>query len=112
MKVLFERLPADGKQPRLTVGTHYLVVGFGDEYVRVLNDAREPILYPWEYFSDHIGDMPNDWIRRDYADGEFHVDPAECAHIGFYEDYFDGLEEAQQAFQRALARIQATAPEQ
>ena len=105
MKVIYKHTPNDGTIPRLTKGNEYIVVGLDHECYRVLNDANEPILYPKECFSISESGIPNDWIRRKYPDGEYHIDPPECAQPGFYEDYFDGNEQARNTFNTAIQSI-------
>jgi hypothetical protein len=43
--------------------------------------------------------IPEDWVRRDYADGEYSVDPLGLGAHGFCEDYFDGVEYAVEIFE-------------
>ena len=66
-----------------------MVVGIDDENYRVLDDDLEPFLYSKKLFTvvDHA--VPDDWIREDYEDGEYHIYPSEFReHI--FENYFDG----------------------
>lgn len=98
-----------GPIPRyLTVGREYLVIGADDQHLRVMDDCGEPILYPRKLFEVVDDDVPSDWVRRDYEDGEYHIDPPEVAFPGFYEDYFDHKDEARRTFEQVLARLEDT----
>jgi len=88
----------------LSFGVEYVVVGFDDEYFRVIDDAREPILYPHHLFDVSDPYVPDDWVRRE-EDGGYHVDPPECTAPGFYEDYFDGKPDAIVVFERVVDRL-------
>ena len=92
-------IPEVGKNPRLTLMKSYLVVGLSEEFLRVINDAGEPILYPRSCFEFSEGEIPIDWVREEFPDGEFHIEPAETASIGFYERFFDGDQDAVDAFE-------------
>jgi hypothetical protein len=89
----------------LTPGRDYLVLEFDDEYFRIVNDRCEPTLYPKVLFviaNDHI---PSDWVRQDFADGEYRVGPEETSRPGFYEAYFDRHDDERATFDRVLHRI-------
>jgi hypothetical protein len=98
---------ANGLVPRrLSAGRDYLVIGISDEYFRVVNDGGEPILYPKELFEVINDTIPSDWVREDFEDGEYHIEPPEVAFPGFYEDYFDHKDEARRIFEQVLARLE------
>ncbi len=90
-----------GEHSGLTQGRTYVVVGVDDQHYRVMDDAGEPILFPKELFSVVDGTIPSGWVRVEYDDGEYHIDPLETSGVGFYEDYFDRDERAVAAFNRA-----------
>jgi hypothetical protein len=83
----------------------YLVVGLDDESLRVINDVGEPVLYPKFLFHVVEASVPADWVRQDYDDGEWHIDPPECAQPGFYEAWFDGDPDARRVFDGVVARL-------
>ncbi|WP_051327344.1 hypothetical protein [Desulfatibacillum aliphaticivorans] len=105
MIVVFKNPPIGEENPKLTTEKRYVVIGIDDAFFRVIDDDSEPILYPKGYFETVDSSIPTDWIRMDHPDGEYHIDPPECSAIGFYEDYFDDKEYAQEAFRRATKRI-------
>lgn len=105
MKAIYTHSPKDGTNPRLTKGREYFVVGLDNEHYRIVNDANEPILYPKECFIANEREVPKDWVKRDYPDGEYHIDPPECAYPGFYEEFFDGNNQIRQQFKDVLMRI-------
>ncbi len=73
----------------LSPNTCYQVVEIDDEHYRVINDIKEPILYPKELFTVVDDKFPSDWERIDYEDGEYYIGP-KYFYRYFYEDYFDG----------------------
>jgi hypothetical protein len=81
----------------------YEVIGITDEYFRIVDEASEPILYP-KYLFDIIDPIiPQSWVRKDYPDDEYFIDPPELSGPDFdYEDYFDGKPEAKVIFERFL----------
>lgn len=73
----------------LTPGKIYTVIGVTDDCFRFLNDDGLPFLYPKKYFRIVDSHVPNDWIREDFPEGEYYIDPPSLAGRGFFEDYFD-----------------------
>lgn len=78
----------------LTLNAVYAVIGIDDIYYRVVNDNKDPILYKKNIFNIIDPYVPEHWLRRGYPDGEFYLDPPEFSEIGFFEDYFDGNQDA------------------
>lgn len=107
MKVIYKRKPADGTTPRLRIGHEYLVVGLSDQSFRLVDEDREPVLFPRDSFDVTDATIPDDWVRDDGRDDDFYIDPPECAKPGFYEDYFDHVPSAVATFERVLARLTA-----
>ena len=70
------------------------MIGVDDIYYRVINDSDEPVLYGKDAFDVIDPHVPEHWIRRDYSDGEFYLNPPEFSEVGFFEDYFDGKQDA------------------
>ena len=104
VKVVFV-MQEEGKSVALTLGEEYLVVGVSDASFRVVNERLEPILYPRACFVVVDERIPEDWVRRDYEGGEYHISPPEVAEPGFYEDYFDGRTTAIKTFEEVLSRL-------
>ncbi len=91
--------------PNLSPNTVYTVIGIDNENYRLVNDSCEPILYPKEIFDVIDETYPNNWVRTNFDDGEYYIDPPEFSEIGFFEDYFDGVEKALLAYKAYLQTI-------
>ncbi len=90
------------EHPGLRENKVYDVIGLDDENFRVIDEKGEPILYP-KYLFVVIDDfVPSRWIKREYSDGEYFIDPPELSKRGFYEDYFDHKEYAIKLFEAVL----------
>ncbi|MBK6520155.1 MAG: hypothetical protein IPG04_40010 [Polyangiaceae bacterium] len=89
----------------LTASKEYIVIGFDDEYLRVVDDHGNPTLYPRALFDVIDAFVPTDWVARSDPDGLRYVDPPECAAPGFYEDVADGRPHAIAVFQELLQRL-------
>ncbi len=89
-------------QESLTIGKVYTVIGIEGGFYRVLNDEKEPILYEKEMFDIVDYTIPENWIRTEYDDSELFIIPPELSAIGFYEDYFDGKQEAKEKFSQFI----------
>jgi hypothetical protein len=50
------------------------VLGIGTEYFRVVDDDREPILYPKYLFEVCDDTIPPGWQFREFSDGECYLD--------------------------------------
>ncbi len=86
-------------KPSLVQGRDYHVIGVDDTHFRIIDESGEPSLYPKDYFLDDEFRAPEDWIFRNYGDGEYSYSvPALSAH-GFYEDYADGVRDIVKKFQ-------------
>ena len=83
----------------------YCVVGYDETRYRVVNDRGEPVLYPTYLF--HVTDsrQPSEWVREEFPDGSFYVDPPECSRPGFYEAWHDGDPETRAIFARVFRRL-------
>ena len=88
-------LPDDeSRHPNLSPNTVYTVIGIDNDHFRVVNDSFEPVLYPKTIFDVLDNNIPSEWVRLDFDDGEYFIDPPEFAEIGFFESYFDGEDKA------------------
>jgi hypothetical protein len=99
-----ERRHDEREHQNLAPGRVYEVIGLDDENYRVVNDAGEPILYPKALFEVTDPTIPQEWVRRDYVDGEYHHDPPEFSDRGFFERYFDGRSREVEIFRGYLDR--------
>jgi hypothetical protein len=57
-----------------TPGRSYFIIGFECDYIRILNDFGEPILYHPKFFEIPYEPFPEDWIWK-FADGDMYGDP-------------------------------------
>jgi hypothetical protein len=87
----------------LTLDAIYEVIGIDDLYCRVINDNKDPVLYEKEVFKVVDAWVPVHWVKREYSDGEFYLDPPEFSEVGFFEDYFDGKQDAITKYNRYLS---------
>ncbi|PIE55906.1 MAG: hypothetical protein CSA34_07110 [Desulfobulbus propionicus] len=86
----------------LTVGKVYTVIGIEGDFYRILNDEKQPFLYEKEMFDVVDYAIPENWIRTEYDDNEFFIEPPELSSAGFYEDYFDGKAEPKEKLSQFL----------
>jgi hypothetical protein len=85
------------------------VIGLDQESYRLLNDLGEPILYPRQAFRVVDQTVPNNWVWDRYSEDEYYAGPKELERPGFYEDYFDGNQEAVKQFDEFVRRSGITA---
>lgn len=102
---MHDRLFDESYNPHLTPNRIYLVVEIDDTYFRIINDNREPILHRKELFDIVDPDIPKDWVRKDFDDGGYRINPPRMGDRGFYEDYFDGATYAIEEFEKYRARL-------
>ena len=72
----------------------YFVIGIEADYLRIINDLGKPCLYPPDIFQVIDDSEPNEWNTEYGEDGECYSYPTDLNQAGFFEDYFDGKEEA------------------
>lgn len=90
--------------PDLSLNQPYAVIGIESDDLRILNDQGYPYLYPSSLFETIDFQEPADWIKMKGEDGEQYAYPPELNTIGFFEDYFDGDDQAITAFWRVVNR--------
>jgi hypothetical protein len=78
----------------LTPDQHYFVIGIEADDYRILNDRGKPYLYPSHLFRVIDPREPGIWITEYGDNGERYSYPPMLNDAGFFEDYFDGKEEA------------------
>ncbi|MFI4911010.1 MAG: hypothetical protein ACIAQZ_05030 [Sedimentisphaeraceae bacterium JB056] len=76
---------------------HY-VLGISDDSYRIINDMREPIIYPMRMFDIVDNTIPKNWKRRYGEDKELYTAPPILEQPGFYEDYFDDILKVRRQF--------------
>lgn len=91
--------------PHLTPSKTYSVIGIEFDSYRIVNDKLEPVLYAKELFEVIESSYPSDWIKTEFDDGEYYIEPPEFSEIGFFEDYFEGSSETIDIYKRYLVRI-------
>ncbi len=84
--------------PDLTPGQPYFVIGIEADDYRILNDSGKPYLYPLHLFEVIDPREPSIWTTEYGEDGERYSYPPALKEAGFFEDYFDGKEEALSKF--------------
>jgi len=82
----------------LTADQPYFVIGIEADDYRILNDSGKPYLYPAHLFEVIDPREPNTWITDYGEDGERYSYPPALDEAGFFEDYFDGKDEALMTF--------------
>jgi hypothetical protein len=92
---------------RLTPNAEYFVLSISNDYLRVIDDDGEPILYPKNIFQVCEDTLPPDWQFDEGVEGDYYLDPKQTAAPGFYENYFgsDGDIEAQANAHRVLREV-------
>jgi hypothetical protein len=89
----------------LTINRVYYVIGISGAYYRLLNDPGEPYLYPSEKFEVVDATEPEDWVVALEEDGSKYAAAPPLNEVGFFEDYFDRVFEAQRAFWAYIDRV-------
>ncbi|MBM4024911.1 MAG: hypothetical protein FJ280_05810 [Planctomycetes bacterium] len=84
--------------PDLTPDQPYFVIGIEANDYRMLNDHGKPYLYPADLFDIVDSHEPTVWVTAYGQDGERYSYPPELNEPGFFEDYFDGEDEALSTF--------------
>jgi hypothetical protein len=82
------------RTPSLVQGRDYEVISIDDAHFRIVDESKEPALYPKSFFLDCEIHPPDGWEHRRFEDGEYELSPPEFAARGFFEDYADGQDEA------------------
>ena len=84
--------------PDLTPDQPYFVIGIEADDYRILNDYGKPYLYPPQLFEVIDSHEPSIWITEYGDDDERYSYPAVLNEVGFFEDFFDGKDEALSGF--------------
>lgn len=86
----------------LTPDQPYFVIGIEADDYRILNDSGKPYLYPSHLFEVIDPREPKTWITEYGDEGERYSYPPVLNEAGFFEDYFDGKDEALSKFWHAI----------
>lgn len=94
----------------LTIGKEYVVLsvyGRGDRLdYRIIGDDRfTPALQAASQFEIIDGNIPNDWMFRQYSDSEWVIMPAAWSADGFWVAYFDREASARAIFEQVVSII-------
>ena len=84
--------------PDLTPDQPYFVIGIEADDYRILNDCGKPYLYPPHLFEVIDWHEPSIWITEYGDDDERYSYPEALNEVGFFEDFFDGKDEALSRF--------------
>jgi hypothetical protein len=91
-----------GRQPDLTIGQPYAVIGIEADDLRILNDQGQPYLYASDQFEVLDARQPRDWLTELGDDGERYAYPAPLNRMGFFEDFCDENDETIATFWRVV----------
>jgi hypothetical protein len=92
----------NSKYRDLTFGQPYVVIGIEADYLRILNDAGRPFLYPPDLFRTLDAQEPSDWVTEFGEDRERYSYPPSLNKAGFFEDFFDEKRKAVVTFWRVV----------
>jgi len=96
--------------PDLTPGQPYFLIGIEADDYRILNDFGKPYLYPSCLFEVIDPREPSIWVTEYGDDGERYAYPPTLNKAGFFEDYFEGKDEALSKFWHVInARLSEAA---
>jgi len=106
MKVMInvEAMTETPEDQRLTPRRLYEVIGIAADFIRIIDDEAEPVLFPCEWFIVVDASEPADWVTSYGEEGERYAYPPELGGVGFFEDWHDGVESARQTFRDFLTR--------
>jgi len=88
--------------PDLSLNQPYFVIGIEADDYRILNDFGKPYLYPAQLFEIIDQREPSIWITEYGEECERYSYPPVLNEIGFFEDYFDGQDEALSKFWQVI----------
>lgn len=104
--IVHDQIYSESKHPNITIGREYLVLAIEENFYRILNDNRQPILYEKEIFDITDSHIPKNWVREDYGDGDYYIYPPELLSPSyFFEKYFDDVPEVVDAFNQYLKTL-------
>jgi len=82
----------------LTPNQPYFVIGIEADDYRILNDQGKPYLYPAHLFEIIDPREPSNWVTEFGDENERYSYPEILNKAGFFEDFFDGKDEARSKF--------------
>lgn len=90
------------RNPDLTFGQPYAVIGIEADELRIINNTGRPFLYPADLFLLVDAREPADWVTEFGEDGERYSYPLARSKPGFVEDFFDQKTKAVTTFWRVV----------
>ena len=111
--------PVDGSQRAesawLRVGHEYVVLTLlidasGRVKVQILDEDQTPSYWQGEMFETSDESLPRNWVARLDPRGLLEFAPRDWLRDGFWEDYFDGVAEAEALYERELSIIVGDEP--
>ncbi len=93
----------------LLPGKDYEVIGIEADSYRIIDEAREPLLFEPTNFIITETTQPPFWRCSAGPDGERYCYPESWDRVGFFEDYFDGVATVRQQFWQEYATLYARA---
>lgn len=102
MKIQLKRKNKSYKD--ISTDKEYYVIGIEADDFRILSDEGIPYLYPHNLFTIVDESECSDWQTEYDADGARYSYSPELGSVGFFEDYFDGNEEAVKIFNEYLKK--------
>lgn len=87
----------------LSLGKEYEVLGIEADWLRLLNDRAEPVLYDPACFQVIDASEPVDWESM-AEDGVRYAYPPGWGRPGFFEDWHDGVPEVRRQFSEDIVR--------
>lgn len=90
--------------PDFTPDQPYFVIGIEADDYRILNDFGKTYFYPPHLFEVIDPREPSIWTTEYGEDGERYSCQPVLKEAGFFEDYFDGKEEALSKFWHVINR--------
>ena len=93
--------PDGAEYASLTLGRVYEVLGIEGDWLRLINDRGDPVLYDPACFRVVDPSKPADWVWI-VEDGARYAYPPEWGRPGFFEDWHDGVPAVKAAFAEQL----------
>ena len=111
MKVIpIKLIDSEGYTLSLSLDRRYEVLGIEGDFYRILDDpekkpyGNDPVLFEPDCFEIVDPQEPKFWINEYGEEGERYSYPPEWHHIGFFEDYHDGVPEVRTIFWDCLKK--------
>jgi len=89
----------------LTIGQTYKVLGIEADFYRLIDDTNQPYVFEPECFEVVDSTEPSFWVCETGEEGERYCYPSEWNHPGFFEDFFDGENEAIDTFWQVYRQL-------